>query len=172
MRGRSGRIERDGVVGAAISPGRPMKTALVLAAALLASASALAASAAASVEGTPVRADHPLLGAWQITRRDDGCAETYRIDRSGRSLVTSADEVAQTRFTLSDQPSARGYYKWTDTLVRDNGKKDCWGQVTKAGKTTVRYVMFNPTRDRFILCNAEDGKQCIGPFVKSEGGEI
>jgi hypothetical protein len=145
-----------------------MKTAFVLAASLLAAT----ASHAAEPAGPPLRADHPLLGAWQITRRDDGCAEIYRIDRSGRSLVTSADEVAQTRFTLSDQPSARGYYKWTDTLVRDNGKKDCWGQVTKAGKTTVRYVLFNPGRDRFVLCTSEDGKQCIGPFVKVEGGEI
>ena len=149
-----------------------MKSALVLAAALLSIATALAAPPAPDVPTAPVRADHPLLGAWQITRKDDGCAETYRVDRSGHTLVTSADEVAQTRFTLSDQPSAKGYYKWTDTLVKDNGKKDCWGQVTKPGKTTVRYVMMNPARNRFIVCNAEDGKQCFGPFVKVEGGEI
>jgi hypothetical protein len=149
-----------------------MKTALLLASTLLAAAAAGAAPPAANAPTAPVRADHPMLGAWQITRRDDGCAETYRVDRSGRTLVTSADEVAQTRFTLSDQPSAKGYYKWVDTLVKDNGKKDCWGQVTKPGKTTVRYVMMNPARNRFIICTAEDGAQCFGPFVKVEGGEI
>ena len=55
---------------------------------------------------------------------------------------------------------------------QDNGKKDCWGQVTKPGKTTTRYVLLNPAQDRFIVCTAEDGRQCFGPFVKVEGGEI
>ena len=92
--------------------------------------------------------------------------------REGTSLVTSADEVAQTRFEVSDQPSAKGYYKWVDTIVKDNGKKDCSGQVTKPGKTTTNYILLNPAGNRFLLCGAEDGKQCIGPFVKLEGGEI
>ena len=71
---------------------------------------------------------------------------------------------------MPDQPSAKGYYKWVDTLVKDNGKKDCWGQITKPGKTTTRYVMMNPAQDRFIVCSAEDGKQCFGPFVSSRAG--
>jgi hypothetical protein len=152
-----------------------MKSPLLLALAL-ASAAAVAAPPAANADApvTPkaLRPDHPMLAAWSITRRDDGCAETYRFDRSGHALVTSAEEVAQSSFTLSDQPSAKGYYKWVDTLVKDNGKKDCWGQVTKPGKTTTRYVMMNPAQDRFIVCTAEDGRQCFGPFVKVEGGEI
>ena len=137
----------------------------------LVAAAALAAAAPAAAP-PPLRADHPLIGAWQITTRDGSCAETYRIDRGGTTLVTSADEVAETRFTLSDQPSAKGYYKWVDTLVKDNGKKDCGGQVTKPGKTTTNYILLNPAGNRFIMCGAEDGKQCIGPFVKLEGGEI
>jgi len=120
----------------------------------------------------PLRSDHPLIGAWQIVTSDGSCAETYRIDRGGTSLVTSADEVAETRFVISDQPSTRGYYKWVDTLVKDNGKKDCSGQVTKAPRTTTNYILLNPEANRFIMCSAEDGHQCIGPFVKLEGGEI
>ena len=146
-----------------------MKSPLLLALALASIAAVAAPSADAPL---PVRADHPFLGAWQITKRDNDCAEIYRIDRSGRTLITSAEEVAQSSFTITDQPSARGYYKWVDTLVKDNGKKDCWGQVTKPGKTTTRYVMMNPAKDRFIVCLAEDGRQCFGPFVKLEGGEI
>ena len=150
-----------------------MKTPLLLALAM-ASVAAVAAPAAdaSSTPTAPLRADHPFLGAWQITRRDDGCGEVYRVDRSGHTLITSADEVAQSTFTMTDQPSARGYYKWVDTLVKDNGRKDCWGQVTKPGKTTTRFVMMNPARNRFIVCAAEDGRQCFGPFVKLEGGDI
>ena len=147
-----------------------MKSPLLLALAL--ASTAAVAAPLADAPTAPLRADHPFLGAWQLTRSDDQCAEVYRIDRSGRTLITSADEVAQSNFTMSDQPSARGYYKWVDTLVKDNGKKDCWGQVTKPGKTTTRYVLMNPAANRFILCTAEDGKQCFGPFVKLEGGDI
>jgi hypothetical protein len=148
-----------------------MKSPLLLVLAL-SSMAVVAAPPAADTPAAPVRADHPFLGAWQLTRRDDDCAEIYRIDRSGRTLITSADEVAQSTFSISDRPSARGYYKWVDTLVKDNGKKDCWGQITKPGKTTTRYVMMNQAGDRFILCTAEDGKQCFGPFVKVEGGDV
>ena len=147
-----------------------MKSPLLLALAL--ASTAAVAAPLADAPTAPLRADHPFLGVWQLTRSDDQCAEVYRIDRSGHTLITSADEVAQSNFTMSDQPSPRGYYKWVDTLVKDNGKKDCWGQVTKPGKTTTRYVLMNPAANRFILCTAEDGKQCFGPFVKLEGGDI
>ncbi len=147
-----------------------MKSPLLLALAL--SSIAAVAAPPADVPSAPLRADHPFLGAWQVTRADDECAEIYRVDRSGRTLITSADEVAQSTFTMTDQPSPRGFYKWVDTLVKDNGKKDCWGQITKPGKTTTRYVLMNPRQDQFYLCMSEDRRQCFGPFVKLEGGEI
>jgi len=151
-----------------------MKSPLMFVLALSAAA-AMAAPSGDDVPvkpGPPLRADHPFLGAWQVTRSDNDCAEVYRVDRRGHTLITSADEVAESTFTMSDQPSPRGYYKWVDTLTKDNGKKDCWGQITKPGKTTTRYLMMNPAGDRFIICTAEDGRQCFGPFVKVEGGEI
>jgi hypothetical protein len=155
-----------------LQPGTAMNHAATLPFAFAAALAATPCAAAPPAAATPLRADHPLIGAWQLTSRDGGCAETYRIDRGGTTLVTSAEEVAETRFTMSDQPSAKGYYKWVDTLVRDNGKKDCSGQVTKPGKSTTSYVLLSPAGNRFLLCGAEDGKQCIGPFVKLEGGEI
>jgi len=146
-----------------------MKSIVFLALAALASANCLAAGPA---RGLPLRADHPLLGAWDITTDDSACVETWRIDRGGGILITSADEVAEAHFTLADQPSARGYYRLDYTLFRDNGKKDCSGQVTKPPRSTVDYILVNPAGNRFIVCSAEDGKRCFGPFVKVEGGEI
>ena len=148
-----------------------MKSALILALALAAAARCLAAGAAAPAP-VAIRADHPLLGAWELTTRDGQCVETWRIDRSGTGLVTSAEEVAETRFTVTDQPSSRGYYKWVDTVVKDNGKKDCGGNITKPPRTATNFILINPDATRFIVCAAEDGKQCFGPFVKIEGGEI
>jgi hypothetical protein len=135
-------------------------------------ASTCDAAPPAAAAAAPLRSDHPLIGAWRFTIPDSTCSETYRIDRGGTTLVTSAAEVAETRFTMSDRPSAKGFYKWVDTLVKDNGKKDCSGQVTKPPRTTTNYILLNEAGDRFIMCGAEDGKQCIGPFVKLEGGEI
>lgn len=155
-----------------------MKSASLLGLVAIASLAALAALAVSPAFGAapstpvPIRADHPLIGAWELTTRDGGCVETWRIDRAGTGLVTSADEVAETRFTVADQPSERGYFKWVDTVVKDNGKKDCGGSITKPPVTATNYILMNPAHDRFILCTSEDGKRCFGPFVKVQGGEI
>lgn len=131
-----------------------------------------AAGPAPVTRPVPLRADHPLIGAWQITTRDGSCTETWIIDRAGTALVTSNEEVGQMRFTISDRPSPRGYYKWTDTLFKDNGKKDCSGRATQPPVTTVNYVLMSPQGDRFVMCSAEDGRACFGPFVRVQGGEI
>jgi hypothetical protein len=154
-----------------------MKSALVLVlplalAGLGAPAGVAAAPATPARPAVPIRADHPLLGAWQITTRDDQCVETWRIDRAGTMLVTSADEVAEARFTIADQPSARGYFKWVNTIVKDNGKKDCGGNITKAPRSATNYLLLNPAGNEFILCQSEEGRQCLGPFIRVEGGEI
>jgi len=149
-------------------PRRAARAALALAGCL---GIALGAAAAGPPEAKPLRSDHPLIGAWALRAGDTGCTEIYRISREGTSLVTSADEVAQTRFEVADQPSAKGYYKWVDTIVKDNGKKDCSGNVTKP-HTTTSYILMSETRKAFISCRNESTKACIGPFVKIEGGEI
>ena len=143
-----------------------MKPAVALALAL---AFTFAGTAAPALAG-PLRADHPMIGAWRVTV--EGCTEVYRVDRSGSMLVTSAQQVSESSVEISDQPSDKGFYKWVDTLVRDNGKKDCAGQISKAPHTTTSYILLNPAHDRFIMCGAEDGKQCIGPFVRLQDGEI
>jgi hypothetical protein len=156
----------------AAAPSRAEPACPWLGAALMAFGLGVALDAsAAPPEPKSLRADHPLIGAWALHTDNLGCIEIYRISREGTSLVTSADEVAQTRFEVSDQPSARGFYKWVDTIVKDNGKKDCSGQVTKP-HTTTSYILMNETNKAFISCQNESTKACIGPFVKIEGGEI
>ena len=116
--------------------------------------------------------DHPLLGIWKLELPDVGCSETYHFRGDGTSLVTSAEEVSESEFKVPDKPSSKGFYRLEDKIVKDNGKKDCWGGVTKVPKTSTNYIMMNPAGDRFIMCDAEDGRHCIGPFVKVEGGDI
>src|SRR5438093_3984279 len=96
---------------------------------------------AATLAGAgPLRAGHPLIGTWKITFPDGSCEETYLIRPNGTMFITSAEEVAESKFELSDKPSEKGFYKWDDTITKDNGKKDCSGEVTPVGHAATNYI--------------------------------
>jgi hypothetical protein len=120
-------------------------------------------ASAASAQG--LHTDHPLIGTWVITA-PNGCAETYEVRADGTATITSADEIAESRLTLSDQPSARGFFKWTEKVVKDNGKKDCSGDMGEVGKVSVSFVLLSPDKDQFAMCEREDRATCIGPFKR------
>lgn len=82
---------------------------------------ALSLLATASHAATP-SASHPLLGIWTLTIPQLACSETYHFRGDGTSLVKSAGEVSESEFTISEQPSAKGFYKFEDRVVKDNGK--------------------------------------------------
>jgi hypothetical protein len=127
----------------------------------------LAASVGAAA---PVRSDHPLLGLWRLPYPGSACWEIYRIEPDGTTLVTSAEEEAESVFTVTDLPSERGFYKWVDRIVRDNGGKDCGGKVTTPGAEMTRYVLMLPSGKVFVLCEDEDEEleTCVGPFLRIE----
>jgi len=115
-------------------------------------------------------ADHPIVGTWRFTVPDGSCAETYRFRTDGTSLVTSGEEVAESKFEIAKSPTRAGFYKWVDTIVKDNGKKDCSGQITDVGRKTTNYIRFDPSGQRFIVCRAENLEACFGP-LRRVGGE-
>lgn len=119
--------------------------------------------------GAPPAADHPILGIWRLTLPDGSCSETYRFRGDGTTLVTSAEEVSQSEFTIPSLPSAKGFYKLEDRLVKDNGKKDCIGQIMKVGTTAIHFVHFHPSGALFVMCAAESLDACIGPFRRMQG---
>lgn len=125
----------------------------------------LATALAAVAATAQLRADHPLIGTWRITA-PGGCSDTYVVRADGTASITSGEEVAESQLTLSDQPSARGFYKWVEKTVKDNGKKDCSGDLTPVGRVFVSYVVLHPSKDMFALCEREDRDACIGPFTR------
>jgi hypothetical protein len=143
-----------------------LRTAL----ALLAFAAVAATSEAAPPR--PTAKDHPIIGRWTISLPDGSCDETYTFRADGTTLVTSGDEIAETVYEITAKPSAAGFYKWTDKLVKDNGKKDCSGEITKVGQTTTNFVQFHPSGDVFIMCAQENFDACIGPFKRVHGQSI
>ena len=130
---------------------------------------ALCVLTATGGQAAPLRHDHPLIGTWQITLSDGSCSETYRIRDDGSSLVTSNEEVAESAFDVADQPDAEGFYKHVDTIVKDNGKPDCSGEVTEVGHVATSYILFHPGGDMFLMCFERDMHSSIGPFIRVRG---
>jgi len=137
---------------------------LFLAALLCAPACAVAAPPAPA-------ASHPILGIWKLTLPTLGCSETYRFRGDGTTLVTSAEEVSESEYRIPDKPSAKGFYKLEDRIVKDNGKKDCSGAIMKVGTQAINFVRFHPSGGLFLMCTDESMEACIGPFERVEGEE-
>ncbi|NRR29786.1 hypothetical protein HSX11_06270 [Oxalobacteraceae bacterium] len=131
----------------------------------------LAAALGAPSTAAPLRQNHPIVGTWQFTLPDGSCREIYRMHDDGTSIVTSAQEVAESSFEIADQPDDQGFYKQTDTIVRDNGKHDCGGEVTKVGHMVTSYILFHPSGKMFVSCIERDTRRCIGPFIRMKGAE-
>ena len=126
---------------------------------------------AASATAAP-SATHPIIGVWRLSLDDGRCDEVYRFRSDGTSLVTSAHEVAESEYKIPEQPSARGFYKLEDKVVRDNGKADCAGDITKVGTKATNFIRFHPSGALFLMCASETMEACIGPFERVRGEDI
>jgi len=131
-----------------------------------------ATAGAQTVKPHKIAKDHPLVGRWTFTLPDGSCTETYHFRSDGTSVVTSGDEIAESVFDIAAKPDAHGFYKWTDELVKDNGKKDCAGEVTAIGKVVTNYILFSPGGDQFIICAQQSLDACFGPLERAQGMSI
>lgn len=138
---------------------------------LIAACLTFAASLALAEPVAPA-ANHPIVGIWELDLPEMGCSETYRFRPDGTTLVMSAKEVSESEFRIPEKPAKSGFYKLTETVVKDNGGLDCAGKVIKVGTTSSNYVRFNTTATVFILCAAETLDTCIGPFRRVIGHDI
>lgn len=143
--------------------------ALSVMAALTLAATGLASTAASAAQ---IDATHPVLGTWVLPLANGRCMETYYFRADGTTLVTSFEEVAETTFDISAKPSRRGFYRWADKLVKDNGKKDCSGKISKVGTESVSFIRFLDNGERFIVCQDESLNACFGPMLRLRGQEL
>ncbi|MFS2082677.1 hypothetical protein ACCD04_11560 [Telluria sp. Tellsp131] len=132
----------------------------------------LLATAALPSQAAAPSAAHPLLGIWILAIPQLGCSETYHFRGDGTTLVKSADEVSESEFTVAEKPSAKGFYKLDDKIVKDNGKQDCSGEIMKPGTRATNYIRFHPSGARFVMCRDETMEACIGPFERMPGQGI
>jgi len=129
------------------------------------SATLLMATCAAAQPSPP--SSHPLLGIWTLSIPQLACSETYHFRGDGTALVKSKEEVSESEFTVADKPSAKGFYKLEDRIVKDNGKADCSGEIMQVGARVTNYLRFHPSGARFVMCENESMEACIGPFERA-----
>ena len=120
-----------------------------------------------SAVAEPPRADHPILGAWSVTSPGSACVESGTFDMDGHYRSTSAQEIAVSEYTISSQPSEKGFYKVVDVIVQTNGLADCSGNATPIGDVATFYVRFSDANDGFMLCAKESMNACFAAAHRS-----
>ena len=128
--------------------------------------------AASSGDAGGPRRDHPFIGTWVFVLSEESCHEIYRVRHDGTTVVTSAEEVSESEYKVSEKPSAMGFFKLLDKVTKDNGKPDCSGNITDVGRESTSFIYFHPSVDTFFLCQREDTRYCVGPFVRLTGSNV
>lgn len=121
---------------------------------------------------TAISPHHPLVGTWSIAIPGEDCTETYVVRADGTTIVTSAQEVVESEFEVTPEPVEGGFYRWSDTIVKGNGRKDCSGNVTEIGRKSTFFLRFSPRADRFVICREPNLDACFGPFVRADGMRV
>jgi hypothetical protein len=87
-----------------------------------------------------------------------------RPEAHGTMAVTSGAEQVESEFAIDIEPSARGFYRWVDRVVRSNGRPDCLGDTSAVGQVATNDVIVLRSGRAFLLCEDESLDSCIGPF--------
>jgi hypothetical protein len=122
-----------------------------------------------SANTSPLRKAPPILGYWKLSVPSLQCSEVYFFKADGSSEVSSGEERSESHYEISNIPTLKGFYKFTDTIVKNNGKPDCSGSTTPIGDTAVNYLRFSPAGDQMIMCRDESLDACLGPLKRIEG---
>jgi hypothetical protein len=113
-----------------------------------------------------------LLGTWTWTRPDNNCTETHTYRADGSRSSISGKERSDTRYELSAQPSATGFWRLDVTTVKDYGGRDCADtEDDETGLKWTVYLRFDQSGNRLIYCYEESLNNCYGPFTRAARGD-
>ncbi|MDR2853017.1 MAG: hypothetical protein LBV61_08220 [Burkholderiaceae bacterium] len=109
---------------------------------------------------------HPVYGKWTWTRAENNCTEVYDYRPDNTSVVTSADEIGESQFTITEKPDLGGFYRMVDIVTKSNGKAGCDGSPggSPVGDTATIYIFIHPTRDEMVMCQEPSFRACFGPL--------
>jgi hypothetical protein len=109
---------------------------------------------------------HPLYGKWAWTYTKNNCTEVYDYRPDNTAVITSGEEQAESRFSLSDKPDLKGFYRMTDVTTKSNGRTGCDGEPggTPVGDSVTNYIYFSPTKNEMVMCQEPSFRACMGPL--------
>ena len=116
----------------------------------------------------PVMPRHPIHGMWSWTRAVNHCTETYEYRPDGTTRVTSGDEIAESRYTISAEPDGSGFYRMEDETTKSNGKTDCAGSPTgtPVGDKATVFIFIRPSGQEMYVCREPNVRTCFGPLSR------
>jgi hypothetical protein len=79
----------------------------------------------------------------------------------GRYRATSGQEISVSEYSISSEPSEKGFYKIVDIIVETNGLPDCAGNVTPLGDTATNCLRFGDGNNDFMMCQEEKMRSCF-----------
>jgi hypothetical protein len=109
---------------------------------------------------------HQLYGKWAWTYQKNNCMEVYDYRPDNTSVVTSGEEVGESRFMIADKPDLNGFYRMTDEVTKSNGRTGCDGEPggTPVGDRVTIYIFFLSTKDEMVICQEPCLNACFGPL--------
>lgn len=124
----------------------------------------MATSAIANV--TDSSAPHPLYGKWEWTYAKNNCTEVYDYRSDNTSVITSGEEQAESRFTISEKHDLNGFCRMKDVTTKSNGRTGCDGEPggTPVGDTATMYIFFHPKKKEMVICQEPSFNACMGPL--------
>lgn len=112
---------------------------------------------------------NPLQGSWEWVNIKNSCVEVYTFGIENTAYITSGDEKSDASYTISDTPTANGFYQVSLKILDDKGGKDCGESVeNNTGEVYKKFVMFHPAGNHYVSCDKEDTSTCVGPFRRLE----
>lgn len=104
-----------------------------------------------------------LVGAWEWTRKKDGCAEQFVFLENGTATIRRGEKRTENTYLMAWAPERSGRYGLTLTTVKDHGGRDCQGSVDEEiGRSRVVYLLFSQSGESMIMCESPAGTDCTG----------
>ncbi len=109
---------------------------------------------------SPPRPLHLIIGTWRLYVPEANCIETWEFRADGTSHNYSGSEESISQYTVSDEPTAAGYYILLDTITETNGQPDCLGNTVPVGDRATGYLVPAPG-DQLRLCSDTALTECF-----------
>ncbi len=119
-----------------------------------------------AADPTTIPSNHPILGIWKWTTPIAGCSELYNFKANNRFGFSSGAELGESRYTIAAEPSAKGFYRLENTIIKDNGLGDCRGLISEVGAKSILFLRFNPKATELKMCPSESEDGCFGPLKR------